>query len=652
MQSVFRANKHVASISKTLRPYSTIAISPNEDVASVNDVFKSSPVTTTTSTTSTDQMSNSQIKTILQNLPSARLIDSYRTSSLHATVSPDVETTRNYQIRQELIKLREERNYNNLLALLQIWSARDIDNMVEVLGHDVISDYLTELISFGHLAVHQHYNLNPILKSLKLQKNETTRIKSRRFTPREKNFQIRTIYKNLIYNSSSKDFFYDLERRQDIYKSENLTGYKLTIKDFENLIQLELNNFKLDNASRWFKLFRKYFGGNDGFQKFMTPKLWQLVFQLEANGENKHWVLKGTELSMYKVNPLSDAMNVKKFKKFLNFSFSDFQDESIWPDLTLDFHGAVVQHFGYNGNLSQLKKYVQFIWGVDESGKLVGKKLNPDDRLYPDMNLLKNLFVSLSYSGEFFSAIKYVNDFQAIYDSIKGYNPKVFWERVFNRAHITTLYDEECAFKYFLKQSNYSNISINLDDAQKDVNFDYEGYLQFMEKLKTERRNVFGQIWKIVDNENEIAYSNYIYKTYLNYLKEEIEENVEQSYFNYLSSLLKQYHFYYTDPASFTRKSELGFTPTPKYDEFIRVLYNEAIRALIDYKGMNLLIGQIEPLIEKWSIDEEMKQELHEWVNEERMIIYKENLETKRAEYMNNLMEQDSEEDDKFLSLL
>ena len=80
MQSVFRANKHVASISKTLRPYSTIAISPNEDVASVNDVFKSSPVTTTTSTTTTDQMSNSQIKTILQNLPSARLIDSYRTS--------------------------------------------------------------------------------------------------------------------------------------------------------------------------------------------------------------------------------------------------------------------------------------------------------------------------------------------------------------------------------------------------------------------------------------------------------------------------------------------------------------------------------------------------------------------------------------------
>lgn len=95
----------------------------------------------------------------------------------------------------------------------------------------------------------------------------------------------------------------------------------------------------------------------------MTPKLWQLVFQLEANGENKHWVLKGTELSMYKVNPLSDAMNVKKFKKFLNFSFSDFQDESIWPDLTLDFHGAVVQHFGYNGNLSQLKNMFN-LYGV------------------------------------------------------------------------------------------------------------------------------------------------------------------------------------------------------------------------------------------------------------------------------------------------
>ena len=123
---------------------------------------------------------------------------------------------------------------------------------------------------------------------------------------------------------------------------------------------------------------------------------------------------------------------------------------------------------------------------------------------------------------------------------------KNFWERVFHWANISTSFTEENALKYFLKQSNYIGEgveSLTLQELTNDVDFDYEGYLQFLNKLKVERCDIFNQIWQIIHQEEEnFGFSNYIYKLYLNFLKEHIiptEVETEQKYYDYLSILLK-----------------------------------------------------------------------------------------------------------------
>ncbi|EMG45451.1 hypothetical protein G210_4372 [Candida maltosa Xu316] len=640
MQGVLRTNKYVVSISKTLRNYSTVAVPLNEDV-----VISAATATVPPQQKQNTIQSSSNIQQLLKTIPSSRVVESYKISSVQLS---SLSNSTDDQVRQQIVNLRDKRDYTNLIKVLEIWSSKDIDGMVRVLGHETISNYLAELIDYGHRSVVSGYSITPILKSLRIQKKVHDVDNRKRLPMHHIIRNIRSIYSNLLYKTKSGEHMYEKDKRRDIYASENLTGYRLSITDFENLMQLEISIGKLDLASRWFKFFRQYHGGKDEFKKYMTPKLWTLAFKIEANGENRTWTLKGTDLSNYNVNPNKGC---KSYKQHSNFHISDIQDDSIFSDLDLNFHSSLIQHFGHSGKIDNIQKYIEFIWGVDKSGKLVGTKLDVNDRLYPTMGFLTELFASLSYHGEFFQAIKYINDFQSVYDGVKStpYESKRFWERVFNQAHISTMFVEYNAFKYFLKQSNYSNHHVTLETAQNDANFDYEGFLQFLEKLKVERRDVFKQIWTIVQNE-DIRFSSYICKTYLDYLKEGIAEDLQASYYDYLSALLKQYHFYSIDPRSFTNTPNMGFTPTNKVRESIKVLYSEALRELIDLKGNSLYIGQIQPLIDEWSLDEEMKQDLESWVSEDRMKSYRENLELKREEFMDALKQ--DKEDDSLLDLL
>ena len=65
--------------------------------------------------------------------------------------------------------------------------------------------------------------------------------------------------------------------------------------------------------------------------------------------------------------------------------------------------------------------------------------------------------------------------------------------------------------------------------------------------MKVERCDIFNQIWQIIHQEEEnFGFSNYIYKLYLNFLKEHIiptEVETEQKYYDYLSILLKNTNY-------------------------------------------------------------------------------------------------------------
>lgn len=648
MLGIFRANKHVITLSKSLRSYSSIAVGV-EDISSQHTNSTESVVVASTTTKSSTTPNSSTIQQILKNLPSAKLTESYRLSSVLLSDIHSSNNSRDDQIRQELVLLRDQRDYPNLIKILEVWSSKDIKGMMKVLGHETVSNYLGEIISFGHLSIFRHYNLTPILNSIKVHSSSRSK---RKFTPHDITKSIRNIYSNILYDTNkSREHIYDREKRKDIYASGNLTGSKLSVSDFENLIRLELSNFKVDLASRWFKLFRKYQGGDELYKLKMTPELWKLVFRMEAGGDNKLWIIKPTELSNISYNPMYRRGYIGQH---VNFSIQDIQDSSVWSDLDLEFHGCIVQHFGYNGKIDILKKYVETIWGINSKGQLSGTKLSKFDRLYPDLKFLSSLFVSLAYNGEFYYAIKYVNNFQKIYDEMDNTQlaNKNFWERVFHWANISTSFTEENALKYFLKQSNYIGEgveSLTLQELTNDVDFDYEGYLQFLNKLKVERCDIFNQIWQIIHQEEEnFGFSNYIYKLYLNFLKEHIiptEVETEQKYYDYLSILLKKYQLYHVDAKSFTKRGNLGFFPTNDIDKSIRVLYTDALRALIDYKGEQLKIGHIEPLINEWSLDNEMRLELEDWVANDRIKYYKEKLETRREQFMNNLRSDDNDND-------
>ncbi|KAI5961583.1 uncharacterized protein KGF55_003900 [Candida pseudojiufengensis] len=609
------------------RSYTTYSIPLNE------------PTTATTTTTNVNSKSNSIIQSnsstineILSNLPSKNLIDSYRLSSVFAS---NIRDTKEKQIKHQLIILAEQKNINKLSQLLETWSANDLNGMIETLGRDLISEYLNLIIHENKNEVITQYTSVPINKSARSLRLSDKLNKSGFHMNSQLTKQVRNIYKNIIY-SNKRESLYGKEKRNDIYNSQCLTGYRLTTKDFTNLMELELSNLKLDLASRWFRLFRMY---NENWQDLMTPEMWKLAFKIDGYGDNRIWTLKGSDLSNYYKYILRG-----RFEPSMELSIKYLQDQI--EDFDLEMHSIVIHHLAYKGQIDVLKKYVESIWGINSEGNLVAEenKLNTNHHLYPDLKFLTALFASLAFNGDFFSGIKYINNFQTVYDEIieSDSGKKVFWEQVFKWADISTMFEEEKALRFFLNKSNYSRGNdIKLEDAKNDVNFDYEGYLQFIEKLRNERYNTFDQIWKIIQKDPPISYSSFIYKVYLDILK---EQNDESRIFDYLNRLLFEYERHHVDGDSFTKRSGMGFVPTNDKELAIEVLYLEAMKYLIDLKGENTYIGQIFPLIEKYSIDKSMKHNLKTWVRKERLNKYRKILEGKREKFMNDLANDDDNE--------
>ncbi|KAI5968893.1 hypothetical protein KGF57_000008 [Candida theae] len=615
---------------KLSRNYTSYSISVNDAVTRAHDNSVSHASSTTTQTVN---------ETSPTRLPSKSLTESYEISSVFAS---NVEPTRELQIKNELIMLSEQKSFEKLVSVLETWSSRDIDGMVKTLGRELIASYLKDIIKENRKRQVKKHSLSPIQKSNKLMKMIQKLTDSSDFTVENKfTNEIRNVYRNLIYRGRN-EHFYNKDKRQDIYSGNNLTGYKLIPSDFENLMELELGNYKLDLASRWFQIFRKQHG--DQWRQHMTPRLWTLAFKIDGMGDNRFWTIKETDLSSYYKNPLRSRFNPRMKVDLMDVQY-DLQD------LDLEFHASVIQSFAYSGQLNGIKSYVSGIWGVDQNGKLSSSrtKVGSLTHLYPSTDFLTALFASFAYNGEFFSGIKYINAFQLAYDEIDsdGVKNKVFWEQVFKWANVSTLFEESRALKYFLTKSNYSRgNSVDLKDAQNDASFDYVGYLQFIDSLKSERVKTFDQLWSIIQNDKEhLPFSNSIYKAYLDVLKEAPEES---KLFAYLTSLLKEYSRYHVKTNTFTKRSGMGFFPTNGISHSIRVLYTEAMKSLVELKGTSTFLGQIQPLISKWSIDEPMEKKLMAWADT-RMPAYRKDLEAKREEFMKNLS---SDEEESLLDVL
>lgn len=450
--------------------------------------------------------------------------------------------------------------------------------------------------------------------------------------------QIRTLYGNML---GLHNHIYHKSNRSTLGN----TALDLNAQDYENLIRLELSNSKLDLASKWFQRFEQQFP-NGTHYRHMTYSLWLLKFEVYAGASPYLWKVEASEL----------------YEKSLNPRRSLLRSERLWLELFNDFvkHQHVMlgnQHFifdkqfstvllysvAYSRNVAQVEKLVELNWGIDKNGKMVRgfNKLARDDPLYPDIDTLRAVLVSMLYNKQFVPSMIYMNAFQEYY-GLDLSKSKYFWEQLFRWSEQTTRFSELRALQHFVKETATTlvptgdDLKVTLEEAQRSPDFDYEGYLQFVGDLKKQRFRLISELWKCY-KESDPGFSPRVHRTYLSLL---LEDPVELECFDFLSELSLQHHRHSLSAGAFNSS-----LPKDKLST-ISHLYEGCMQALIDLKGTTGDLGQIAPLIDKWAMNNRMKMDLHNWALEKREH-YLEVVNEKK-----NSMQEQSEEDEEFLGLM
>ncbi|CAK9438980.1 uncharacterized protein LODBEIA_P32040 [Lodderomyces beijingensis] len=597
-----------------------------------------SPDTITESTSHAPAASSDSIKDKLAHLPSRNITDSYRLSSIFASAIPlqNAGVADTAPIKSRISRMIDQRDFEQLGQLLEIWSREDVDGMIGTLGREAISHYIGLLVESARKSMFDQSATKPLVDENggpgKDALGTKTYVTIREGMPG----RIGNIYQNILYKEKM-DHYYRRERRHDVYNSEHATGYKLTKGDFENLMQLETILKKQDLASKWFRVFRTQYGSD--WKVHMTPKLWTLVIQTEKFGNNRVWNVKPSKLSgFWRVNARS------KFKPNMEIFLRDIEEPL--TELSLDFHIAVLDSFAYAGDLKSLRAYIQAIWGIDATGALVGEPgVARDSGLYPTAAFLTSVLNGFAYNDEFFTGIKYINTIMASYQ-IDRKGMKSLWEKIFVWADISTLFDENKALVAFLEESKFpQGAHVSLEAAKNDANFDFEGFLSFLTKLKNDRTATFSQIWRALQEDETVLFSNKIYRVYRDFL---LQEQDAGKYYDYLSCLSKQYHQYQVNKHSFTQRSNLGFHTEIDFSRGVEKLYLMAMKDLINLKGFSLEYGQIPAIISKWSLDDKMERYLTKWVQGKQMEKYRHAVDEMRKKFENDL----AQEDDPLLDLM
>ncbi|CAI5758150.1 unnamed protein product [Candida verbasci] len=628
--------KLIEKVVKTNSNYSSCSVSLNNEDISTTISEASTNILINQKTRSTTAYP--KIQQYVSNLPSTKLTESYNISSINCSKISKSENNE-LKIKQEIIKLAENYDFKNLCVVFNAWSESNLDAMIGTLGRSQISYYLNLIISNYKKNLIANYKISPVLKSLNRVKLQKSIDKNLPITHKEVRDNIRKIYNRLIFNDDSH--LYDKSKK---FKEVQ----NLLISDYENLIEFELNNFKPDLASFWLKKFQKQYN-----QDQITSKLWELIMKLENLGDFRIW-------DIYPNRELSDLRINNKFCYYRNNkTFLDINCIPNKSDLSLDFHISVVYYFGYTKQLKNLFSYLEIILGINSQGERTGTILDSTHKLFPDVKFLIALFQSLILNLEFYQTINFINKFQNLYNI----NPTMYekckiYEMIFKWANLKTHFIESKALKYYCKEIGMDqSISPNsLKDAQNNINFDYEGYLQFIEKLKQERIETFKQCWNLIKNDDEFPFSSLIYKTYIDYyLKEQEVENINESdYYEIMRNLQLKYEKYFIDSQSFTSNSSI------RIDKQIITIYTEILKDFIEIKFKQFKFGQIIPLINEWSLDDEMIMELKSWIQKENLIrTYKLQLEQKRTEFINSLQKYDNDDyddndknDEKLLNLI
>lgn len=552
-------------------------------------------------------------------------------ASLHRPQPTEAEL-----VKREVSSLLQNGSYDVLLRALLKWTGGRVDaTWQSVLSHDELSFIIGKIVNFQIGLITKAGTAHQLNKKGMHALSTMTHARD----VREK---IRSIYRNLLYGPSH-GHLYSRKGRENFRSS-----FQLKPQDFENLISMELNNGKLDLASKWFQRMELQYGDNSHY-RHMTQKLWLLKFQVYGGGEPSLWKVAPTDLYEMEVNPRQSRLKSERkwldiFNEYVNHQHLLLASTKVIFDTKL--LGVMFASMAYSNNVGQITKLIEQNWGISPRGKMTSGFAAPKvgDPLYPDLELLKTIVTSMIFNKEYVASMAYLNAFQEHY-GINLTDSKHFWDQLFRWSEITTRFSEFRALQYFIKETattlykptSQGEVDVLLREAQQSADFDYEGYLKFVGDLTNQRSKLIGELWKCY-HESKPGFSVRVYQTYLRLLE---ENPLDDLAYEILSSLALENHQHKVSSDSFNRSA------TTDRVAKIRALYSKGMRILLNEKGTNGKLGQLEPLISKWALDDAMAERLRTWVGSQQPRF----LEISNKKSINSIA-QHEEEEEGFLGLM
>lgn len=565
--------------------------------------------------------------------------DSAPSSQLRCSTQTAAEETdqqaMSRQIKEKISLMVQENKYDDLLEALVVWTLPAL----AIPWNDVLTrNELSYLV--GLLVVHQSKLLTKA-NSYKLSKDSSESFTSRHKSAHRYKKLIREIFANL------------LKLEGHLYTKRIDPQFDLQAKDYENIINLELRNGKLDLASQWFKHMETQYPNGQHYLK-MTRQLWILKFKVLGGAQSLLWVVEGADLNDFNFNIresflVAESLWMQIFEEFSKYQMLLLGSSKIVFDNELVC--AMINSIAYSKNIQQAYNIIQQNWGILPSGKLAAGFQKPakDDPLYPDIEVLSTVVVALIFNQDFHSALAFINGFQVHYD-IDLQSSKVFWDYIFRWSDSVTRFKEYRALQIYLKETkcttvvaptNESTLYSALKHAQSSPEFDYEGYLDYVSRLKTRRLSLFKELWRCY-RECVPGFSARPFETYFTLIKEVSDESL---CYDLLSALSHEWQAYLVSEQSFNKMTSSDITNR------IEHLYMKTMKLLLNIKGEAGAFSTLQSIVDQWSLDDRMRVRLEEWVND-RISHYTEVVKSRELrERLDQEKEQRESEDEQLLSI-
>ncbi|CCH45273.1 hypothetical protein BN7_4855 [Wickerhamomyces ciferrii] len=303
--------------------------------------------------------------------------------------------------------LNKENNFDELLSIItKISDSRSYHIILEGLQREEITVLITSLVDGQEEKIYQ-YNDSKITLDLNNK------------------------YENMegLYASS-----YTISK---FYLGLLATNFELSITEIFSLLKLESNNYRYDRAAELIQyLDRKSKSKNS----IKTSKYWNYKLKVLGNANPGFWTVLNKDRNKVR---LSKRALKQDFEKMLSFGvlMNQLSQEIGYIVPNLETHGLIIASAGRDNQLELVENQILNLWGIGIDNIDSKNLVDSNSLIYPDYNLLKSIIAAFAVNNEFEIAIKYITNFQSVYNI--DLSKKLFWKELFNWAEATLSKDDE-----------------------------------------------------------------------------------------------------------------------------------------------------------------------------------------------------------------